>query len=153
MKQVEKLLAESERHMKDGLARSRVVITTQDRDLRYTWLFNADTRFESAVGKLMSEFAKPEQYLPADRIKRRVLETGQVEQAILKLPDHRGHQRTYDMTVTPTLSEGEVIGLTTVTVDLTDLLSAQEELHQANARLLGLLGDRVMTGKTVIRAF
>jgi PAS domain-containing protein len=151
MRQVEQFLTESNRHMESALSRSRVVITCQDRDLRYLWLFNPGKEFKHAVGKKMSEFAAPEQYAPIEAIKRRVLETGQPVQEGLRIPYKDGIS-TFDMTVTPTMHEGEIVGLTSVTVDLTDLLAAQEELHQANARLLGLLGDGIQRGQAVIRA-
>jgi hypothetical protein len=150
MKQVEHFLAQSSEHMSNAL-NARVVITCQDLELRYLWLFNPGKEFANVVGKKMSDFATKEQYEPIEALKLRVIKSGKAMQKVMEIP-YKGQVRTYDMIVTPSFHEGELVGVTTVTVDLTDLLAAQEELHKANARLLGLLGDAVMQGKTVIRA-
>ncbi|MDF2460661.1 MAG: hypothetical protein K0S68_64 [Candidatus Saccharibacteria bacterium] len=150
MKQVEQFLAQSSEYMDQALSGSRVHITCQDTDLRYIWLFNPDEKMKHVVGKKLSEFTTKEQAEPIDALKRKVLKTGKPVQEIIKV-EYAGVLRTYDMTVTPTYHEGKLIGVTTISVDLTELLRAQEELHQANARLLGLLGDGVQRGQTVIR--
>jgi transcriptional regulator with PAS, ATPase and Fis domain len=151
MKQVETFLAQSSEHMDKALSGSRVVITCQDTELRYLWLFNPAQEFKNVIGKKASEFLSKAQYEPVDALKRKVLKSGRPRQEIIKVP-YQGAIRTYEMTVTPTFNEDKVIGVTTISVDLTELLRAQEELHQANARLLGLLGDGVQTGKTLIRS-
>ena len=150
MKKVEQFLTQSSEHMEAALSRARVVISCQDLELRYLWLFNPAKEFRHVLGKKMSDFLTEEQYGPIDKLKREVIAKREPVQRQIQVP-YRGQICTYDMTVTPTFHDGEMVGITTVSVDLTDLLAAQEELHKANARLLGLLGDAVMAGKTVIR--
>jgi hypothetical protein len=139
-------LEQSSEHMARALSRSRVIITCQDLDLRYVWVFNPDVGYEDTVGKRMEEFADPRQVAAMAPMKRAVLTTARPLRRTVTM-EIAGKRRTFDMTVTPTTEQGELVGLTTIAVELTDLLAAQEELHQAHARLLGMLGDRMIGGK------
>lgn len=148
MKQVQTFMKDSSDHLSRALSRSRVVITAQDTDLRYVSVLNPDPGYEHTIGKRIEEFADPKDVAEIMALKELVRETKQPQQKIVKTKSN-GETKTFDMTVTPMIENGKIIGYTTISVDISDLLAAQEELHQAQARLLGLIGDHVYGGSAV----
>jgi len=71
------------------------IIFEQDRDLKYVWVFNPTYPYSvsDVIGKTDAELMSPEQAQLLTSIKRRVLDTGMREQAVLLLTqggDHGG---------------------------------------------------------------
>jgi transcriptional regulator with PAS, ATPase and Fis domain len=147
MKKMQQFLEQSSEHMTRALSNSRVIITAQDTSLRYTWVFNpGENGHKDAVGKKLEDFANVSQIDAIMPLKRKALKTGKPQQKLVDCVVD-GVARKFDMTVVPVFEEQKLTGLITFSVDLTDFVTAQEELHQAHARLLGMLGDKMIGGK------
>ena len=142
-KQAEKVLAESEEKFLITLKNSPIVVWNQDKDLRYTWIYNPNPGFkpEETIGKTDKEL------LPADdaeklmHIKRKVLESGIGAREETKVTI-QGNDYYYDLTVEPLLdSNNAIIGITCVAIDITECKQAEEAL-----RLHVVMMDNVAEG-------
>jgi len=129
-KQAEKALAESEEKFRITLKNSPIVVWNQDKDLRYTWIYNPNPGFkpEETIGKTDKEL------LPADdaeklmHIKRKVLESGIGAREETKTTI-QGNDYYYDLTVEPLLdSNNTIIGITCVAIDITSRRKTEQEL-------------------------
>ena len=129
-KQAEKALTESEEKFRITLKNSPIVVWNQDKDLRYTWIYNPNPGFkpEETLGKTDKEL------LPADdaeklmHIKRKVLESGIGVREETKTTIN-GDDYYYDLTVEPLLdSNNIIIGITCAAVDITSQKKTEQEL-------------------------
>jgi PAS domain S-box-containing protein len=77
-RQVEEAVVESEERFRVALKTSPVVLFNQDRDLRYTWIYNPSRGYsvDEVEGKTDAELLSAEDAERLTRIKRRVIETG-----------------------------------------------------------------------------
>jgi PAS domain-containing protein len=114
---VEATRSEDER-LRAVLAHAPVVVFTQDKDLKYTWMANDAARFEEA-----------------DEIKRRVLTTGEEARSEVKI--RRGTQDVIlDLVLSPTRGEdGAVTGLMGVAIDVTSQRRGEEDLDRLVRKL------------------
>jgi PAS domain S-box-containing protein len=121
-----------------ALQASPIIAFNQDRDLRYTWIYNP------ALGKEVSEvvgrrdadlFERASDAEAIDGLKREVLETGEPRRAEVSVR-HGDAERYYDLIVQP-LGDGagRVDGVTCAAIDITDAKQAQEALRTRNERL------------------
>ncbi len=111
------------------LKNSPITFTTQDCELRYTWVYNPAPgfTFEEVVGKLETEL------LPADEaerilaIKKPVIETGMRNRQEFFITQN-GQLRYFDMSVEPLQdSDNHIIGIATVAIDITERKQAELE--------------------------
>ncbi|HEX6481036.1 MAG TPA: response regulator [Ktedonobacteraceae bacterium] len=97
-----------------ALKEARITVYEQDRDLRYTWIFNplrARTP-EQVIGKTDADFALPEEARRLTEIKQRILQTGKGEHCEVQTTGPSGIN-VYDLTVVPLYdSHGVLIGVT-----------------------------------------
>ncbi len=113
-------LRESETRLRVALGGSPIVVYQQDRDLRYTWIYNSLTASdEQVLGKTDAELLPPDEAAVLTAIKRRVLETGLVERQEIRAT--AGQRTTYfDLTVEPVRDEsGAIVGVTGSAIDIT----------------------------------
>jgi two-component system, NarL family, response regulator LiaR len=105
---------ENEAHFLEALKETRITVYEQDRDLRYTWLFNpirARTP-EQIIGKTDADFVLPEEAERLTEVKQRVLQTGKGEHRELQTTSPGGIYM-HDLTVDPLYdSNGTIIGVT-----------------------------------------
>lgn len=153
--ELEKMSAEvrsSEEHFRSALKNSPVVIFTQDKDLRYTWIFNPQKPFEfqELIGKSDVEFVEaryhsvgmaPDDYarwLALEQLKRRALASGQGQRE--QMPLSLGGRAVYfDLTVEPLYDpSGELQGVIGSATDITSLLKANEQIENQVDRLAAL---------------
>ena len=114
-----------------------IVLFTQDRDLRFTWVYNPTPGFEAdgLIGKTDAEVAPPDQAAAPIALKRQVLETGKAARREIAV-SMAGKTSWQDLHVEPHRdASGEVIGVTCITIDITDRKRMEEELRAVNSEL------------------
>lgn len=122
-------LAETLQRFNLALRSERILVFSQDLDLRYTWANTDDTPLGSIIGRT------DEEVLPeADReaiiaLKRQVIETRKpaaAEAGIFSGAD----RRWYDLSVEPNLRpDGTVVGVTCAAIDITHRKRNEEQMH------------------------
>ena len=121
-----------------ALQASPVVAFNQDRDLRYTWIYNSSLGFdpESVIGLRDRDlFERNADAEVIESIKRDVLQTGEPRRSEVRLL-HQGVEHAYDLTVHPLHDgEGRVDGVTCAAIDITDAKRSEEALRTRNERL------------------
>jgi formate hydrogenlyase transcriptional activator len=136
-KQAEEALRRSEERLSVAINRSPIKIFNQDRDLRYTWVYNLQEGWteQDYLGKTDEEVFGPETAAKMAAIKRPVLETGRGAREEFTLMA-RGKTYYCDMTVEPLMdAAGQVAGVNCACVDITHLREITEELRLAKEKL------------------
>ncbi len=136
-KRTEEALRQSEERFRVALKHSPIAVFNQDRDLRYTWMYNSQLPLPDSekLGKTVSEIFDPEEVVRMTEVRRRVLETGVGARDEIQITC--GGKRYYlNTTIEPVLdSTGAVIGLTGASMDVTELREATEALREAERKL------------------
>jgi PAS domain S-box-containing protein len=136
-KQAEEALRQSEQRFRIALQGSPIKVFNQDRDLRYTWVYNTQDGWseEDYLGKTDEEIFGPEVGSRMSALKRPVLETGRPTRREFSLTA-RGKTCYCDITVEPLRdATGAVIGVNCACVDLTQMREITEELRLAKEKL------------------
>jgi PAS domain S-box-containing protein len=117
----------SEERLRIALRGSPIVVYQQDRELRYTWLYNFPG-MEAVLGKTDAEVLPSGEGAALMDVKRRVLETGAVERREIRVTTRHGTVY-YDLTVEPVRDEmGAIVGVTGSAVDLTGRREREEQI-------------------------
>src|SRR5271156_2763985 len=75
-KRAEEALRQSEERFRVALKNSPITVFNQDRDLRYTWIYNPQVHWQQqALGKSDDEILGTEKAARLDELKRQVLKT------------------------------------------------------------------------------
>jgi molybdopterin molybdotransferase len=133
-KRTEEALRQSEERFRVALKNSPMAVFNQDRDLRYTWMYNSQPPLSDGekLGKTVGEIFDPARIT---EIRRRVLETGVGTRHEVQTMEG-GRTRYFDTTIKPVLdAAGTVIGLTGASTDVTELREASEALREAKKKL------------------
>jgi PAS domain S-box-containing protein len=136
-KKAEEALRQSEQRFRIALQGSPITVFNQDRDLRYTWVYNTQEGWseEDYLGKTDEEIFGPEVAARMIAMKRPVLETGRPTRQEFSLTA-RGKTYYCDITVEPLRdSVGSVIGVNCACVDVTQMREITEELRVAKEKL------------------
>jgi PAS domain S-box-containing protein len=136
-KRTEEALRQSEERFRVAIKNSPIAVFNQDRDLRYTWVYNSQLPLSDVekLGKTMTEFMGPAEAARISAIRRRVLETGAGLRHEAQLT-FGGRKRYLDTTIEPLLdASGAVIGLTGASMDITELRETSEALREAKKKL------------------
>ena len=136
-KQAERALRESEERFRVAITNSKISVAMVDRDLRYTWVSNAprDLQLGKLLGRRMEEVNPAEGALEWSAAKQRVLDTGAGirEEVPLRLADGMHY---FDLTAEPLRDQdGEIIGVTSAAIDITDRKHAEEDMKAMNEML------------------
>jgi diguanylate cyclase (GGDEF)-like protein/PAS domain S-box-containing protein len=124
-------LRQSEERFRVALRNSHITVFNQDRELRYTWIYNAQPKSpaEDMLGRTDADLWPPEEAARLLQIKRRVMHTGAGEFQEVRLPTG-GDTYYYDLTVEPLRdAAGAVIGVTCAASDVTERKRMEESLH------------------------
>ncbi len=145
LKQAQEELRLSRERFELAIKDSPIVVFTQDRDLRYTWIYNPALGFTAAqaIGKTDEELRDPRDVMELVACKRSVLETGVGQRREFVMADPDGVPHTFDTTVEPLRDEsGAIGGLTMVSVDITDVKRREQEAQENAIRVE--LGRRLL---------
>lgn len=135
--QAEEALRHSEERFRVALKHSPIAVFNQDRDLRYTWMYNSQLPWSGSgkLGKTLFELFSPDEAERIAEIRRRVLETGVGERNETQVT-YEGKRFYLDTTIEPLLdSGGGVIGITGASMDVTELRETSEALREAKRKL------------------
>lgn len=146
IKQYEMALQESEEKFRMALSDSSIILWQQDHDLKYTWIYNAHPAFSAGdiIGKTDEEIIEnPEDARYLTRLKRKVLESGEkVNEEVETRLD--GGPYYYKLNIEPRRDlKGKIIGITCVSVNITELKLALKELKEAKEKAEG--SDKLKT--------
>ena len=149
-KKLEQALRESEERMRIALKGAAITVYQQDRELRYTWIYNMQAHTdEDIIGKTDADLIEAEEAVYITAIKRRVLETGQSYQEVVKATGI-GEPRYFDLSVEPLHNgNGEIIGVTGTSRDVTE----QVELEKRKDDFISIASHELRTPITVLRGF
>jgi len=136
-KRAEEALRQSEERFRVALKNSPIAVFNQDRDLRYTWMYNPQVPglARGHLGKTPCQFFGPEEGQRIEEARRRVLESGMGVRHEVEITD-QGRKHYFDTTIEPVLdSTGAVVGLTGASTDVTELRETSEALREAKKKL------------------
>ena len=136
-KRAEETVRLSEERFRVALKNSPITVFNQDRDLRYTWMYNPQLG-DAAISrpeKTPVDFFGPDEDERISEVRRQVLETGVGTRYELPIA-YAGKTRYFDTTIEPIFdSTGAVTGLTGASADVTELREANEALREATEKL------------------
>jgi formate hydrogenlyase transcriptional activator len=136
-KHAEDSLRQSEERFRVALKHSTISVFNQDRDLRYTWMYNSQVGLpgsERAEGS-PEELFEPEDAARIVEARRRVLRTGAGERSEIRIK-YEGKTHYFDTTVEPMLNAaGEITGITGASADVTELRETTDALREAKRKL------------------
>ena len=114
---------------------------SQDRELRYTWVYNPDNAEAAAemIGRTDDEILPAEAKDAVIAVKRRVLETGRPETCEACSLNSRG-QALYSLHIAPAFGpDGRVDGITGAAIDISRVRSLESEQRRLADELRGAL--------------
>lgn len=151
-------LAEANHRFEVALAGSNITMVQQDRDLRYTWVYNPPEGMtvEGLVGTLPDDSLPKATGLVVTAAKRRVLETGTAERVEVAL-HQEGETRWFEERIEPVIVDDEIVGVVGVAIEVTPhkryeqhLRAMLRELTHRSKNLLAVVqGIARQTGETV----
>ena len=136
-KRAQEALRQSEERFRVTLKNSPIAVFNQDVELCYIWVYNPPDVFDARamVGRYEGEFLSYEDAQRLIAIKHQVLETGvgTREEIFITLGEE---VRYYDLTVEPLRNrDGEIVGITCATMDISDRKQAENQILALNAQL------------------
>ncbi len=148
LRESEERLRESEGRFRIALGGMPVTVWNQDRNLRYTWVYNPAPGYtsEQILGCTdMELLERPDEAAAFTSLKQQVLATGRSERCEIVL-HQAGQPRFYDMSIEPLHdADGEIVGLVGAVIDLTARHLADAE----QARLLQVAEEAVARTATL----
>jgi PAS domain S-box-containing protein len=135
-RKAEQLRAESEERFRVALKDSPITVFNQDRDLRYTWIYNPQSYWQQdVIGKTDEEIIGPKKSVSLIELKRRVLKTGVTFREEVVIP-HNGRNDAFDVAIEPLFDvAGNVIGITGAFMDIGRLREVADRLQDARDKL------------------
>src|SRR5215831_4204420 len=128
-RRVEQELRRNEERFRVALTDSPITVFNQDRDLRYTWIYNPQLYWQHDVlGKTDEDILGKKKAATLTALKTRVLEDGTAvrEDVAISLNDSR---YVFDMTIEPLFgAEGKIVGITGACVDIARLRDMADRL-------------------------
>ena len=126
-------LQEGEQRFRVALVDTPIVVFNQDLDLRYTWIYNAQSYADQpVVGKTDADLFSAEDAMRLTALKRRVMAAGLLTREEVSVTVDK-RTNFYDMTLDPLFdADGAVTGLTCAATDITD----RKEIYDQMGRRL-----------------
>ena len=132
-KGVQEALRISEERFRFTLQHSPIVIFNQDKDLRYTWIYNPNPEFiaDEVIGKTDRDLLPEEDAACLEEIKLRVLSAGTLVREEVRTTIGK-NVFYYDLTVAPVFDEkNNITGITCASIDVTELKKAEFDLQES----------------------
>jgi formate hydrogenlyase transcriptional activator len=133
----EEAMRQSEERFRVALKDSPITVFNQDRDLRYTWIYNPQLYLQhDAIAKTDEEIIGRKNAASLMDLKRRVLKTGAaLREEVVIAGDGKSH--AFDMTIEPLFdAEKNVIGITGAAMDIARLREMTDRLQDARDKLV-----------------
>jgi formate hydrogenlyase transcriptional activator len=129
-------LVESEERFRVALKDSPITVFNQDRELRYTWIYNPQLYWQrEVIGKRDEEIVGPKKAAVLVQLKRRVLESGVAVREDVEIV-HEGRNYAFDITIEPLFgADGSVIGITGASMDIARFREMADRLQAARDKL------------------
>jgi two-component system, chemotaxis family, CheB/CheR fusion protein len=130
-------LRASEERFRVALANSPIRVAHVDRELRYTWMYNAhpDVEVERALGKRLDDILPPDDISELMGLCAEVLTTGRSVRREISITFPSG-RAVWDVAAEPLRdSAGQIVGVTTAAADLTE----RKRLEAERARLAAIV--------------
>lgn len=122
-------LAETLQRFNVALRSERIVVFSQDTDLRYTWANSDETQAGTLVGRTDEEIIAEPDLEPVISLKRRVIESKRPASAEVGM-GQGADRRWFDLHVEPNLRpDGTVAGITCASIDITHRKRNEEQLR------------------------
>ncbi len=136
-RQAEEAMRRNEERFRVALKDSPITVFSQDRDLRYTWIYNPQLPWQqAAIGKTDAELIGFKKAASLVELKRRALKTGMALREEVVIPSE-GKMLAFDVAVEPLLDgNGSVVGITGASVDIVRLREMTDRLQDARDKLL-----------------
>ena len=136
-KQAEEEMRRSEERFRVALKHSPITVFNQDRDLRYTWIYNPQLYWQhEAIGKTDDEILGPVRADALTDLKQRVQKSGLSQRKDVTIP-HNGRSYAFDVSIEPLFdAEGNAIGITGTCVDIARLREMADRLQDAKEKLV-----------------
>src|SRR5882724_2003837 len=133
----EQQLRKSDERFRVALKAAPLVVFNQDRELRYTWVYNPKLAWadQSCLGKTDVEILGAEAAAVLTSAKQQVLQTGTgVRQELLVTYQNKKHY--FDMAIEPLVdSTSSIAGITGGAIDITELKEKTEQLRALSKKL------------------
>lgn len=149
-KRAEEALQLSLERFRIALENSPIVVFNQDRELRYTWIYNPQLgkKPEEILGKTDADLMHLDDAAKLTEIKQRVLLTGKGVREEVHA-SKTGEISYYDLTVEPLWNdESEIVGITAAAINITDRkrTEAQLQIRARQQAAIAHLGQRALSG-------
>ncbi len=131
-RKAEEALRQSEERFRVALKDSPITVFNQDRDLRYTWIYNPQLYWQhDVVGKTDEEVLGKKKAIALTALKARVLQSGTAlrEEVVIRV---NGHSYVFDMTAEPLFdNEQNIVGITGACMDIAWLRERADRLEES----------------------
>ena len=149
-KNAEEALRLSLERFRIALEGSPLAVFNQDRELRYTWIYNPQLGYktEEIIGKTDADIMHPDDAAKLTEIKQRVLLTGHGIREEVHA-SRSGEFSYYDVTVEALRDESEqIVGITAAAIDITERkrTEAQLQIRAQQQAAIAHLGQRALSG-------
>ena len=135
-KLAEEEIRRREERFRIALKDSPIFVFNQDRDLRFTWVYNSQLyRPDEMIGKTDEELSGSKGAKRLVQLKRQVLETGCPVREEVAVNAH-GRSYPYDISIEPVLdADRNIIGITGAAVNIAKLRALADSLQAAHDKL------------------
>lgn len=138
-------LRTSEERFRYALDNSPVTVFTQDRSLRYTWLYHPVATFDvnAMIGKTDADILPREEASLLTLMKQKVLDDGETIRETIQTTVN-GKVYYNDLTIEPLYDDdGTVNGITCTSVDITEQIVAKNALRESEKRFRSIFQDNL----------
>ena len=131
--QTEILLKENEQRFRSSLQNSKTTVSNQDLELKYSWMYNSYLKIDDKqiIGKRDSDIFDKEDANTLYQLKQSVLRIKERVNKVIKLKV--GNKVMYkDITCEPIFKDGELVGISSISTDITELEKAKQKAEESD---------------------